>query len=66
MSHATRSPQSLNDLPLWRLIVLLDDAERTVGPGSPTARVLARAFHDRLRQERQAPANRHKGATDVR
>ncbi len=42
----------LSELPLWRLLVALDDAERTVGPGSPTARVLARAVQERLRQRR--------------
>lgn len=46
-----RSPYlALSDLPLWRLLVALDDAERTVGPNSPTARILARAVQDRLRQ----------------
>jgi hypothetical protein len=49
----------IHDLPLWRLLVALDDAERTVGPDSPTARALARAVRDRLRQE-------HAEATDCR
>jgi hypothetical protein len=48
-------PQRLADLPLWRLLVALDDAERTAGPDSATARVLARHIRDRLRQERLAP-----------
>jgi hypothetical protein len=39
----------MSELPLWRLLVALDDAERTVGPDSPTARVLARAIQERLR-----------------
>jgi hypothetical protein len=39
----------LTDLPLWRLIVALDDAERTVGPDSQTARVIARVIQERLR-----------------
>jgi hypothetical protein len=42
----------LSDLPLWRLLVALDDAERVAGPSSPTARTLARAVQDRLRQEK--------------
>jgi hypothetical protein len=45
----------LRDLPLWRLLVALDDAERTVGASSPTARALARAIQERLRRERRAP-----------
>jgi hypothetical protein len=44
-------PLRLSDLPLWRLLVALDDAERAAGPGSPTVRVLARAVQERLRQE---------------
>jgi hypothetical protein len=41
----------LSDLPLWRLLVALDDAERLTGPDSETARVLARHVQKRLRQE---------------
>jgi hypothetical protein len=41
----------LRDLPLWRLLVALDDAERTAGPSSPTARALARAVLEKLQQE---------------
>jgi hypothetical protein len=41
--------QRLSDLPLWRLLVALDDAERVAGPNSPTARALARAVRERLR-----------------
>jgi hypothetical protein len=51
----------LSDLPLWRLIVALDDAERAVGPDSSTARVLARALQDRLRDCRQS-AKRERAA----
>jgi hypothetical protein len=49
----------LSDLPLWRLLVALDDAERTVGADSPTARALARAVQDRLRKgcDRSGAAN---------
>ena len=42
----------LSDLPLWRLLVALDDAERSVGPDSPTARALARTIRERLRLDR--------------
>ncbi len=41
----------ISELPLWRLLVALDDAERTLGPDSPTSRALARAVRERLRQE---------------
>jgi hypothetical protein len=42
-------------MPLWRLLVALDDAERTVGPRAGTTRALARAVRERLRNERHAP-----------
>src|SRR5438477_148990 len=45
----------LSDLPLWRLIVALDDAERTVGPDSSTARAVSRAIREKLRQEPPPP-----------
>jgi len=45
----------LSDLPLWRLLVALDDAERTAGPESPTARALARAVLKKLRREPPEP-----------
>jgi hypothetical protein len=46
--------QRLGDLPLWRLLVALDDAERVAGPDSQTARVLARAVQERLRSHPDA------------
>jgi hypothetical protein len=49
---------ALSDLPLWRLLVALDDAERTVGPDSPTACALARAVREKLRQEPPEPTHR--------
>jgi hypothetical protein len=55
----------LSDLPLWRLLVALDDAERAIGPNCPTARALTRAVRERLRQEPPGPANRQE-AVDVR
>ena len=54
----TTCHRQLSDLPLWRLLVALDDAERSFGPDSPDARVLARTIRERLRQERPEPANR--------
>lgn len=41
----------LTDLPLWRLIVLVEDAERNLGPESETTRTAAKALRDRLRTE---------------
>jgi hypothetical protein len=52
----------INDLPLWRLLVALDDAERTLGADSATARVLARAVREKLRQEPPGPAARQEPA----
>lgn len=49
MQHAAPVPR-IADLPLWRLIVLLDDAERTIGPGSETARTIVRVLRERLRE----------------
>jgi hypothetical protein len=51
----------LSDLPLWRLLVALDDAERTVGADSPTARVLARAIQDRLRRTSNIAVTKKEG-----
>jgi hypothetical protein len=63
------SPRSLSSVPLWRLLVALDDAERAAGPSSSTARTLARAVQDRLREERPAAppnAEREGGANATR
>jgi hypothetical protein len=49
MPHAILSP-TLSDLPLWRLLVALHDAERAVGANSPTARTLAREIETRLQR----------------
>jgi hypothetical protein len=35
-------------LPLWRLLVMLDDTERTIGADSDTARVLTGEIRRRL------------------
>ena len=45
-------------MPLWRLLVALEDAERTVGADSPTARALTRAVREKLRQEPPEPERR--------
>ena len=38
----------LDQLPLWRLLVALSDAEHVAGSNSPTARALAREINRRL------------------
>jgi hypothetical protein len=55
MTTATPSRSRLTDLPLWRLIVALHDAERATGVDSPTTRALARAVREKLRQETPEP-----------
>jgi hypothetical protein len=44
-------PERLSDLPLWRLLVALSDAERTLGPTDPTTRSIANAVQNRLKEE---------------
>jgi hypothetical protein len=39
----------LDEMPLWRLLVLLADLEREVGASSPTARLVARLINERLK-----------------
>ncbi len=48
----------LSELPLWRLIIALDDVERTVGPDSGTARALAHTIRQKMRQELSDPASK--------
>ena len=47
----TATSSRLSDLPLWRLLVALDDAERVAGADSSSARVLARIVQEKLRGE---------------
>jgi len=44
----------LDQLPFWRLLVALSDAERVAGPNSPTARALAREITRRLASDTTA------------
>jgi hypothetical protein len=46
----------LGDLPLWRLLVALADAERTLGPSDPTTRQFADAVRSRLADPESASA----------
>ena len=45
---SAKQSHSLRDLPLWRLLVALADAERTLGTADPTTRTIARAVQERL------------------
>jgi hypothetical protein len=67
MNTAPTLPLALriSDLPLWRLLVALDDAERALGPDSATARALAREVSNRLRQEPPEPADRREVRRDA-
>ena len=59
MSHLGPSlqPERMDDWPLWRLLVLLDDVEREFGAACSTARVLSRVVRDRLRGGRPLDAH---------
>ncbi|CAN5544525.1 hypothetical protein BH11PLA2_BH11PLA2_25180 [soil metagenome] len=53
----------IDQLPLWRLLVALDDAERVSGPNSSTTRTLANELRRRLNAMPAAPATEQaKGA----
>jgi hypothetical protein len=60
------SPPALriDQLPLWRLLVALSDAERVAGAKSPTARALASEINRRLSglSESHVATVRRKGA----
>ena len=45
------------ELPLWRLIVALDDAERVGGPDCEAARSYARLLRERLRKSNKEGVN---------
>jgi hypothetical protein len=52
----TLSPPRLSDLPLWRLVVALHDAEEVAGPDSESARLIRQAIIDRLNARPQPAA----------
>lgn len=62
MTAKKHIPSRLSDVPLSRLIVELDAAERAYGPDSSTARVLARALRERLQQSPPVPADESEAA----
>lgn len=47
-------PNRLDDMPLWRLLVLLVDLEREVGASAPTTRLVARIIKERLEIDDEA------------
>lgn len=57
----TAPTMRIDQLPLWRLLVALSDAERVAGADSPTARVLAREIRSRLTHPTPAAAEKAKG-----
>lgn len=57
MGQSFPAPERLDELPLWRLIILLADAERELGPSSPTTRLVARLVGERLRGEDAKPSD---------
>jgi hypothetical protein len=61
MSQIAPAPERLADMPLWRLLVLLNDLEREVGASSPTARLVARLVNERLRGDGPSAAERMGG-----
>jgi hypothetical protein len=54
--QTARAPK-LEDLPLWRLMVLLDDAERTLGADSETARTVAHIIQQKLKGQKRDSAD---------
>ncbi len=54
---AVASPNRLDSLPLWRLLGMLDDAERIAD--TSTARLLVRVIRERLRAMRQQESTAH-------
>jgi hypothetical protein len=65
MNVTPPSPARLAEMPLWRLLVLLADIEREIGPASPTARLIARLVSERLRDDTPPPTVVRKGMPDV-
>jgi hypothetical protein len=63
----TPQPPHLRDLPLWRLLVALADAERALGPTDHLTRRLADAVQERLTEGARDPqAHEEREQTDQR
>lgn len=54
-------PPRLRDLPLWRLLVALADAERALGPTDKTTRTFAQLVQERLAGDSEACSLGRKG-----
>jgi hypothetical protein len=65
MTDSSPSADRLSAMPLWRLLVLLEDVEREVGPSCPTARLISRLVAERLRAERRDGPERPAGRKEV-
>jgi hypothetical protein len=62
----TAPNRRLSDLPLWRLLVALHDAEEVAGPDSESAEIIRQEMIRRLdRRDRRAGVNRE-GVRDGR
>jgi hypothetical protein len=61
----TISSPKLADIPLWRLLIHLDDAERMLGASSESARILAAEIQRRLRGTRSKKNQTGKAVTDA-
>jgi hypothetical protein len=65
MTDPSPGADRLSAMPLWRLIVLLEDVEREVGPSCPTACLISRLVAERLRAERRDCPERRTDRTGV-
>jgi hypothetical protein len=62
--NTPKPTQRLRDLPLWRLLVALADAERTLGPADTMTRQIAEVVQKRLTESESDVTP--KGATNER
>jgi hypothetical protein len=59
------TPNKITDQPLWRLLVALHDAERTVGPDSESVELLREAVEAKLKQLRRRANNLRSDLSDA-
>jgi hypothetical protein len=59
MLNAKKKPITLQSLPLWRLLVMADDAERW--GDAPQVRVVSRIIKERLREQQGGARNAREG-----
>jgi hypothetical protein len=66
MTQPTPLLPRLSELPLWRLIIALDDSERISGPSAPATKALVRQLRERLRSRRASGADESPAGEGVR